>query len=40
MARLADTINYEILCGMSKRVTRLYFQYGQLISSKGLLEMR
>lgn len=40
MAKMADTINYEILCGMSKRVTRLYFQYGQVISSKGLLEMR
>ena len=33
MAQVLDTINYEIVCGISRRVPRFYFRQGQIIRS-------
>ena len=33
MAQMLDTINYEIVCGISRRVPRFYFRQGQIIRS-------
>ncbi len=32
MARLTDTINYEIICGISRRIPRIYFRDGEPVS--------
>lgn len=36
MAAALDTISYEVVCSISKRVPRLYIQGGKLIHVKGL----
>lgn len=40
VAARADTISYEILCGISPRVPRLYLRMGEVIDSETLLEGR
>lgn len=40
LAELIGTINYEILCGISKRVARVYLQRGEVDSFKTLLGMQ
>lgn len=37
LARWSDTIGYEILCGLSKRVPRTYFRKGRVETYKSLL---
>jgi alanine racemase len=37
LARLAGTISYEIMCGLTSRVPRFYFREGQLVASRDLL---
>jgi alanine racemase len=37
LAEWADTIPYEILCGISKRVPRTYFRHGKVEAFKSLL---
>ena len=34
MARMAETIPYEIICAVSKRVPRLYYRGGQVVDRK------
>lgn len=40
VAGWADTLNYEILCGISKRVVRVYLFQGQVAGYKTLLGFR
>ena len=40
LAERIGTINYEILCGISKRVARVYLQRGEVDSFKTLLGMQ
>jgi len=37
LARWADTISYEVMCGISKRVPRSYFRRGRVETFKSLL---
>jgi alanine racemase len=37
LARWANTIGYEIICGLSKRVPRTYFRKGKVETYKSLL---
>ena len=37
LARLADTISYELTCAVSKRVPRVYLQNGQVTERELLL---
>ena len=39
MAQIADTIPYELICAVNKRVPRLYLENGQVISKELLLRM-
>jgi len=34
LAALADTINYEIVCGISRRVPRLYYENGKRVAAE------
>ncbi len=38
LAELCDTINYEILCGITARVPRVYRRAGQVVAVESLLE--
>jgi alanine racemase len=38
LAELCDTINYEILCGVTARVPRVYRRAGQVVAVESLLE--
>lgn len=40
IARWDETLNYEVLCRISKRVPRVYFQSGKIESLKTLLGVR
>jgi alanine racemase len=40
IARLVGTINYEIICGIGKRVTRVYVSGGEAIGLRTLTERR
>ena len=40
IAGIVGTLNYEILCGISKRVTRVYIKDGKVDSMKTLLGVR
>lgn len=37
LAALSDTINYEIICGISRRVPRVYFRDGRPIETVDYL---
>ncbi len=37
LANLAGTINYEIVCGISKRVPRIYYQHGCAVAEMNLI---
>ena len=37
LAAWSDTIDYDIICGLSKRVPRTYFRKGQVETYKSLL---
>jgi alanine racemase len=37
LAAWADTICYEVMCGISKRVPRTYFRFGKVETFKSLL---
>ncbi len=37
MAELCGTISYEILCGISARVPRLYLRQGRIVSKQTLV---
>lgn len=37
MAELVGTINYEITCGISKRVARIYYQKGRAVAEMNLI---
>ena len=32
IARKTDTISYEVLCGVSRRVPRVYLEHGRIIA--------
>ena len=32
IARKTDTISYEVLCGVSRRVPRVYLEHGQIVA--------
>jgi alanine racemase len=38
VASLADTINYEILCGLSPRVPKVYFKGGEIVQVQTLTD--
>ena len=38
MARMADTIPYELVCAVSKRVPRLYCRDGKVVGRKLWIE--
>lgn len=40
IARLIGTINYEVICGIGKRVTRVYVRGGEAIGLRTLTERR
>jgi alanine racemase len=40
IARLVGTINYEVICGIGKRVTRVYVRGGEAIGLRTLTERR
>jgi alanine racemase len=40
VAGLVGTINYEIICGIGKRVTRVYLRSGRTIGMRTLTERR
>jgi alanine racemase len=40
IARLVGTINYEIICGIGKRVTRVYLSGGEAVGLRTLTERR
>jgi alanine racemase len=37
IARIIGTINYEVVCGVSRRVPRVYIRDGKIVKVKNLL---
>jgi alanine racemase len=40
VARLSGTINYDVICGIGKRVAREYIESGETIGMRTLIERR